>query len=267
MTIGRAPELDAADRRPHRLPGARADLGNGGGTAVLEDAGSSHGTYVDGARISGADRAARRAAGAARRPGAGGRAPPRGLEAGRTIVVRAGREPGDPGGRAGRAWRPTRRSSGCARACAPGTRSSASTRARATGAGCCATSTRDVPAPQRQRRAAVRADRRHALAGRSDRARRAAPRRPRAGAAGQAARRPRRARLPRRRGRRARSAAAPAPQEPAAAAVHAAREDVPARRPDVRAALPRRRLGAVPAPRADLDRGADGRRARRCSAI
>src|SRR5918997_4678486 len=52
MTIGRAPgstvQLD--DPTVSRVH-ARIS-GNGGGTAVLEDAGSSHGTWVDGTRIS-----------------------------------------------------------------------------------------------------------------------------------------------------------------------------------------------------------------------
>jgi putative peptide zinc metalloprotease protein len=52
MTIGRAPgsTLVLDDPTVSRVH-ARIS-GNGGGTAVLEDAGSSHGTWVDGARIS-----------------------------------------------------------------------------------------------------------------------------------------------------------------------------------------------------------------------
>jgi putative peptide zinc metalloprotease protein len=54
MTIGRAPSStvridDPTVSRTH----ARISSGNGNGAATLEDAGSSHGTYVDGARISG----------------------------------------------------------------------------------------------------------------------------------------------------------------------------------------------------------------------
>jgi hypothetical protein len=53
MTIGRAPSstLRIDDPTVSRVH-ARIS-GNGGGTAVIEDAGSSHGTYVDGARITG----------------------------------------------------------------------------------------------------------------------------------------------------------------------------------------------------------------------
>src|SRR5918992_77724 len=54
MTIGRAPgsTLVLDDPTVSRLH-ARISDGNGGGVALLEDAGSSHGTWVDGARISG----------------------------------------------------------------------------------------------------------------------------------------------------------------------------------------------------------------------
>src|SRR5215218_4383128 len=53
MTIGRAPSstLRIDDPTVSRVH-ARIS-GNGNGTAVIEDAGSSHGTYVDGARITG----------------------------------------------------------------------------------------------------------------------------------------------------------------------------------------------------------------------
>jgi Zn-dependent protease len=54
MTIGRAPgsTLVLDDPTVSRLH-ARISDGNGGGVAVLEDAGSSHGTWVNGARITG----------------------------------------------------------------------------------------------------------------------------------------------------------------------------------------------------------------------
>src|SRR5918992_3762031 len=54
MTIGRAPgsTLVLDDPTVSRLH-ARISDGNGGGVALLEDAGSSHGTWVNGARISG----------------------------------------------------------------------------------------------------------------------------------------------------------------------------------------------------------------------
>ena len=101
-----------------------------------------------------------------------------------------------------------------------------------------------VPAAVRQRRAPVRAARRHALAGRPDRDRRAALRLGGRAAARAPARRPRRARLPGRRrghGHAAEEDAAGLPP----AAVQAAREDVRAGRRLVRGALPPRRLGAV----------------------
>ena len=137
---------------------------------MLEDAGSSHGTF--------ARRRARRPArcrcATARRSGsatrscassAGATRPRRGARSSsrraRACVVPALGRP-----RVAR----RRRSSGCARACARATRSSGSTPTRARSAGCCKDLERGhVPAAVRQRRGAVRAARRHALAGRPDR--------------------------------------------------------------------------------------------------
>ena len=141
MTIGRAPGStlvleDPTVSRTH----ARISPGNGGGaadrgrrvqrTARGSTASASSGpmTLRDGARIRLGDSELR----VERRRDAS--------EAGRTIVVRAGREPGRAGDRRAERGRARRRSSGCARACAPATRSSGSRRARATAAGCSRTS-------------------------------------------------------------------------------------------------------------------------------
>jgi putative peptide zinc metalloprotease protein len=52
MTIGRAPGSTVQLEDPTVSRVHARISGNGGGTAVIEDAGSSHGTWVDGARIS-----------------------------------------------------------------------------------------------------------------------------------------------------------------------------------------------------------------------
>jgi putative peptide zinc metalloprotease protein len=52
MTIGRAPSSTLRIDDP-TVSRVHARISNGAGTVVLEDAGSSHGTYVDGARITG----------------------------------------------------------------------------------------------------------------------------------------------------------------------------------------------------------------------
>ena len=94
---------------------ARIAPGNGGGP-VLEDAGSAYGTYVDGVRVTGPVPLHDGATDPARRLRAGGRAAARDDH-------RAGARDRRAAGRAS-----TRRSSGCARACARATRSSGSTR-------------------------------------------------------------------------------------------------------------------------------------------
>src|SRR3954447_18019500 len=53
MTIGRAPSSTVRIDDPTVSRVHARISGNGAGTAVIEDAGSSHGTYVDGARITG----------------------------------------------------------------------------------------------------------------------------------------------------------------------------------------------------------------------
>ena len=90
MTIGRAAGSTVVleDLTVSRLH-ARIS-GNGGRTATIEDAGSSHGTFVDGTRI---DRPMQLRDGIhapARRPGDARRACRDNTEAGRTIVVRPG---------------------------------------------------------------------------------------------------------------------------------------------------------------------------------
>ena len=93
MTIGRAPgstlQLDdpAVSRRQ-----ARISVRHGEGQAMLEDAGSSYGTWLDGQRVNGPHAAARRLADPGRQPGAGGRAPARrGRGREDLVVLRASR--------------------------------------------------------------------------------------------------------------------------------------------------------------------------------
>ena len=132
MTIGRAPgaSLVLSDPSVSRVH-ARISA-----DAVLEDAGSSHGTWLDGVRVTGPlplrDGAKIRLGDAElrverRRDAA---------EAGRTIVVRAGRVAAGAVG-AGAAARRGDAVRDAARACARATRSSAWTRPRAASAGCC----------------------------------------------------------------------------------------------------------------------------------
>ena len=198
MTIGRAPgaTLVLSDPSVSRVH-ARISA-----DAVLEDAGSSHGTWLDGVRVTGPsplhDGAQIRLGDAELRVERRREV----AEAGRTIVVRAGASLLVPS--VGPAGGLRRRSSGCARGCARATRSSGSTRPRAASAGCCATSR---PARSCGCRTTTRAlfellDGSHSLVELVG-LRRAALRRDRAGAAGAAADRPRRARVPGRRGRRA----------------------------------------------------------------
>src|SRR5262245_4496589 len=52
MTIGRAPSSTLRIDDP-TVSRVHARISNGAGTTIIEDAGSSHGTYVDGARITG----------------------------------------------------------------------------------------------------------------------------------------------------------------------------------------------------------------------
>ena len=114
-------------------------------------------------------------------------------EAGRTIVVRPGRDRWSsppPGSR------PRRRSSACGRGCGRAMRSSARRRRGRAALGPARPLARRLPAAVRQRRGALRAARRHAHARRPDRRGGAAVRRDGRGAAGPAAGRPRRARLP-----------------------------------------------------------------------
>ena len=94
LVIGRAPaSRSSSTTRASRARTRGSRLGNGHG-ALIEDAGSSHGTFLDGASRDRAGRAARRRADPARRPGAGRRAPAR-LGRGRAHDRRpAGRQPG-----------------------------------------------------------------------------------------------------------------------------------------------------------------------------
>ena len=265
MTIGRAPELDAAHRRPHRLARARAHLGqrrrDGGARGRrlqprhLRRRGAHLGPIAlrDGLR------------GAARRPGAGGRAPPRGLRGraarsscapGASLVIPAA----GPAGRGGQRDAVRDAPAGALRL-----------RAQAPRGG------RGQPplgAARPRRGTFLRLSDNDArlfeqidgtpLAGRSDRDRRAAPRRARArrgwrgcsptsaSAASSPAWRRARARPRRRR------------KTPAAAAVHAARED--RSRASGRCSSALYRAGGwvlFTAAGADLHRGADGRRPRR----
>ena len=255
MTIGRAPgaSLVLSDPSVSRVH-ARITA-----DAVLEDAGSSHGTWLDGVRVTGPsplhDGAKIRLGDAELRVERRREV----AEAGRTIVVRAGASLLVPSvGAAGGHLDALRD----APAGALGLRAQAARRVRGTQAlGAEGPSDRRVPAALGQRRVRLRAARRLVLAGRADRARRAALRRHRAGAAGAAADRPRRARVPGRRGRRpaAGGGAGGAP----AAAVQAAREDVQVHRAGDREALPRGRLGVLHQARADRARGADRARHRR----
>ena len=253
--------LDARARRPGGLARARAHLRQRR-RALLEDAGSSHGTCARRRARHRAGAAARRREDPARRRRSCAVERRRdAAEAGRTIVVRPGASlvvpaVGPPGVTA------RRRSSGCARACARATRSSGWTPPRAAAAGCSRTSTRGtfLRLSDNDARLFELLDGTRSLVDLIG-DRRAALRRDRAGAAGAAAGRPRRARLPRGR-RRGGAPAAEAPQGLLAAAVQAARED---RSPGVGArferALPARRLGAVHAPGADRARRAGRRRA------
>ena len=129
VTLGREPgsTVVLSDPSVSRLH-ARISPGNGEGPLV-EDAGSSHGTFLDGVRVTGP---ARLRDGARIRLGDSELAVERrrdAAEAGRTIVVRRPTAPSPP------ARRP-----GAAAACAPATRSSGWRRARAASAGCSRTS-------------------------------------------------------------------------------------------------------------------------------
>ena len=130
MTIGRAPgaSLVLSDPSVSRVH-ARITA-----DAVLEDAGSSHGTWLDGVRVTGPsplhDGAKIRLGDAELRVERRREV----AEAGRTIVVRAGASLLVPS--VGAAGRALDRSSGCARGCARATRSSGSTRPRDASAGC-----------------------------------------------------------------------------------------------------------------------------------
>ena len=131
MTIGRAPGAslvlnDPSVSRVHAR--ITAD-------AVLEDAGSSHGTWLDGVRVTGPsplhDGAKIRLGDAELRVERRREV----AEAGRTIVVRAGASLLVPSVGAPEGTLDAR--SGCARGCARATRSSASTRPRGASAGSC----------------------------------------------------------------------------------------------------------------------------------
>ena len=132
-----------ADRpvAPARAHSGRQRLG-----PVIEDAGSSHGTFVDGERVRGPVRlrdGARIRLGDAE---LGGRAARDAAEAGRTIVVPARRDDARRG--AGAAWHAPARAVGLRAQAAGGRR-------RATAAGCSGTSrAATVPAAQRRRRRA-----------------------------------------------------------------------------------------------------------------
>ncbi len=141
LVIGRAPgsTLQLADPSVSRQH-ARISLGNGQG-ALIEDAGSSHGTFLDGHRVTGAEPL---------RDGAKIRVGNQELtverrrdsaEAGRTIVVKAGASLVVPAAGAGRRGAVGHAVRACARACAPATRSSGWTPRRARGAGCSRTCT------------------------------------------------------------------------------------------------------------------------------
>ncbi len=265
MTVGRAPGSTLVLGRPLGLAHARADL------ARQRRGAADRGRRVVARHVRRRrprDRARCRCATAR---GSGSATPSCAVErrrdaseAGRTIVVRAGRawscrRP------AGRARPARRRSSGCGRACAPATRSSGSRRARATAAGCSRTSRAgpSCASATTTRSCCEQLDGEHSLAdliGDAEARFGAAG----AGAAGAAAGRPRRARLPGRRQRHAdrhgRRAAAVVE-----ARGQAAREDVRRRRPAVRRALPARRLGAVHAAGADRPRRCSRRPASACS--
>ena len=242
MMIGRAPGVDAGARRPDGLARARADLGQRRRTAAIEDAGSSHGTWLDGARVTGPLAAARRREDPARRPELRVERRRDDAEAGRTIVVR----PGASAGRAGDGPAGVTSHGDAVRDAAAGAlglRAQAARRRRGPrAAGCCkdldtdtlpaavATTTRSCFELLDGTRSLVE------LIGVAEQ--RFGP--DRAGAARAAARRPRRARVPRR-AWRARDAARPRrPRGLLAQAVQAAREGLHRRRRRSSSALYRR---------------------------
>ena len=250
MTIGRAPARRSCSTTPRSRACTRASPATAAGRrrSRTRARATARGSTARGSR---ADRAARRGEAAPRRPGDARRAParrrrggahdrrPRRAPASSSRHRRGrGHQPGDPVRDA-----PAR---------ALGLRAQAPRRLRGQQAlGAARPGERDVPAPERQRRAAVRAVRRHADAHRPDRRGRAALRRRRLRAAGTTARGPGRARIPSRRregdlGRWPGGAAEPAP-----AALHATDQDVPVSGRRLRAHLPRRRVGAVHPPGAD----------------
>ena len=207
VVIGRAPAStlrldDPSVSRTH----ARISAGNG--TARIEDAGSSHGTFVDDARI---ERPVALRDGARIRVGdqeLGVERRRELAEAGRTLVVR-------PGSTRGRRPPPASRAQATQFGMRPRVRSGYALKRMDADEGPRRWVLRDLsprllPAADRQRRRAVRAARRVALAGRPDRGVRAALRPDGRGAARPAAGRSRRARLPGGRGERGADAERPA---------------------------------------------------------
>ena len=170
LTIGRAPgsTLQLADPTVSRA--ARADLLANGAGALLEDAGSSHGTFLDGQRVTGAeplrDGAKIRLGDAElcverRRDSA---------EAGRTIVVKAGASLIVPAAGGAASVAPSATQFGLR----PRVRSGYALKRLDAEEGARRWVLKDLerrhlPAALGHRRAAVRAARRHAHAGRADR--------------------------------------------------------------------------------------------------
>ena len=255
MTIGRAPgaSLVLADPSVSRVH-ARISA-----DAVLEDAGSSHGTWLDGVRVTGPSPL---------RDGAKIRLGDAELRVERRRdAAEAGRDDRRAGGRFAARARDRRRRAppathfGMRPRVRAGYALSSSTRPRAGSAGCCGTWRAGTFLRLSDNDASLfqLLDGSHG-AGRARSALRAALRDGRAGAAGAAAVGPRRARVPG--GRRGRPAAGRAAHGPSEAAVQAAREGLPGLGAADRGALPARRLGALHAAGADRAGGADRRRDR-----